>query len=165
MRLPAPLALLALAGLLLLLLAPASPAAAAIAYAPCSPASALQCGKLDVPLDRSGAFAGAVRLVAVRKVAPSNPTNTAVLGLVGGPGGAAIPFVTDFAELMAPALVNRDLLMFDPRGVGASSPIGCRLTGTETEAGARCANQLGPARAFYATAPNVEDIEALRAES
>jgi pimeloyl-ACP methyl ester carboxylesterase len=163
MRLPAPLALLVGAGLFLT----AAPAAgAAIAYAPCGPASALQCGRLDIPLDPSGATGGTVRLVAVRKVAPSNPTNTAVLGLVGGPGGAAIPFVSDFAELLAPALATRDLLMFDPRGVGASSPVNCALQGsTDTEFGARCATQLGAARAHYTTAATVEDIEALRAES
>ena len=74
MRLPAPLALLVAAGLLLL----AAPSAgAAIAYAPCSAGSALQCGSLDVPLDRSGAVPGAIRLAAARRVAPSNPTNTA----------------------------------------------------------------------------------------
>ena len=99
MRLPAPLALLVAAGLLLT----ATPSAqGAIPYVPCGGGSALQCARLDVPLDRSGVTPGAVRLAAVRKVAPSNPTSTAVLGLVGGPGGAAIPFVTDFAALLAP---------------------------------------------------------------
>ena len=163
MRLPAPLALLAAAGLLLT----ATPTAqGALPYTPCGAASALQCARLDVPLDRSGVTPGTVRLAAVRKVAPSNPTNTAVLGLVGGPGGAAIPFVTDFATLLAPALTTRDLLMFDPRGVGASSPVNCSLRGTtDTEVGARCATELGARRAHYATAPNVEDIEVLRAES
>jgi pimeloyl-ACP methyl ester carboxylesterase len=163
MRLPAPLALLVAAGLLLV----AAPSASAlIAYAPCGPGGALQCGRLDVPLDRSGAVGGTVGLTAVRKVAPSNPTATAVLGLVGGPGGAAIPFVTDFARLLAPALGTRDLLMFDPRGVGASSPISCALGGPgDTAAGARCATRLGPARGLYASAASVEDIEALRAES
>jgi pimeloyl-ACP methyl ester carboxylesterase len=163
MRLPAPLALLVAAGLPLLV---ASPASAAIAYAPCGRAAALQCGALDVPLDRSGAVGGTVRLAAVRKVAPSNPTNAAVLGLVGGPGGAAIPFVSDFARLLAPALATRDLLMFDPRGVGASNPISCALAGLgNTEAGTRCASRLGAIRGLYGSAANVEDIEALRAES
>jgi pimeloyl-ACP methyl ester carboxylesterase len=163
MRLPAPLALLAAAGLLLLA---APPAGAAIAYAPCSASSPLQCGTLDVPLDRSGVVPGALRLVAVRKVAPTNPTNTAVLGLVGGPGGAAIGLATDFATLLAPVLATRDLLMFDPRGVGASSAVHCSLTGSSgAAAGARCAGQLGATRGLYATAQNVEDIEALRAAS
>ena len=56
--------------------------------------------------------------------------------------------------------------MFDPRGVGASSAVNCSLRGTtDTEVGARCAAELGAARAHYTTAANVEDIEALRAES
>ena len=63
---------------------------------------ALQCGSLDVPLDRSGAIPGTVRLAAARRVAPSNPTSTAVVGLAGGPGQAALPLITDFATLLAP---------------------------------------------------------------
>ena len=163
MRLTAPLALLVAAGLLLLL----SPAAGAtIAYSRCSAGSTLQCGALDVPLDRSGAIPGTVRLVAKRRVAPSNPTNTAVLGLAGGPGQAALPLVADFAELLAPALATRDLLMFDQRGVGASSPLSCTLRGTSlTAAGQRCASDIGAKRGLYTTAATVEDIEALRANS
>jgi pimeloyl-ACP methyl ester carboxylesterase len=162
MRLPAPLALLVAAGLLI-----AAPAAgAAIAYAPCSQGSALQCGSLDVPLDRAGAIPGTVRLVAVRKLAPSNPTNTAVLGLAGGPGQSAIPLVSDFAELLAPALATRDLLMFDQRGTGVSSPLRCSLAGrTLTLAGTRCANEIGPRRGQFTTSASVEDIEALREAS
>jgi pimeloyl-ACP methyl ester carboxylesterase len=162
MRLSAPLALLVAAGLLL-----AAPAAgAAVAYSPCSQGSALQCGSLDVPLDRGGAITGTVRLVAVRKPAPSNPTNTAVLGLAGGPGQSAIPLVSDFAELLAPALATRDLLMFDQRGTGVSSPLRCSLAArTLTLAGRRCASEIGPSRGQFTTTATVEDIEALRAES
>ncbi len=163
MRLTAPLALLVAAGLLLIL---APTAGAAIAYAPCVAGSALQCGSLEVPLDRSGAMPGSVRLVAARRVAPSNPTNTAVLGLAGGPGQAALPLINDFHELLAPALGTRDLLMFDQRGTGASSPLSCSLNGNSlTAAGQRCASQIGPRRGFYTTAASVEDIEALRANS
>jgi len=160
MRLPAPLALLVAAGLLLL----AAPSAgAAIAYAPCPPG---QCAALEVPLDRSGVVPGAVRLVAVRRPAPANPTKTAVLGLAGGPGQAALPLISDFATLLAPALATRDLLMFDQRGTGASSYLNCRLSGTSlTAAGARCASDIGARRGHFATADTVEDIEVLRAES
>ncbi|MEA2217818.1 MAG: hypothetical protein QOJ35_444 [Solirubrobacteraceae bacterium] len=163
MRLPAPLALLVAAGLLLSF-APA--ANAAIAYAPCSVTSALQCGSLDVPLDRTGAVPGAVHLVAERKVAPSNPTNTAVVGLAGGPGQAALPLISDFADLLAPALASRDLLMFDQRGTGASNPLTCRLDAANlTNAGTSCASEIGARRGDYTTAESVEDLEALRANS
>lgn len=163
MRLPAPLALLVAVGLVLF----SAPAAnAAIAYAPCVAGGPSQCAALDVPLDRTGAVPGAVRLVAVRRLAPANPTKTAVLGLAGGPGQAALPLVQDFAELLAPALASRDLLMFDQRGTGASSYLRCRLNGsTLTAAGARCAGELGPRRGSFRTADSVEDIELLRAES
>jgi pimeloyl-ACP methyl ester carboxylesterase len=163
MRLTAPLALLVGAGLLLL----GAPAAgAAMSYAACAPRSALQCGSLDVPLDRSGAVPGTVRLAAARRVAPSDPTNTAVLGLAGGPGQAALPLISDFASLLAPALATRDLLMFDQRGTGISSPLTCSLSGSSlTVAGQRCANDIGARRGLYTTAASVEDIEALRAAS
>src|SRR5436190_14280438 len=110
MRLTAPLALLVAAGLLLL---GAPSAGAAIAFAPCAAGSALQCGSLDVPLDRTGAIPGTVRLATARRVAASNPTNTAIVGIAGGPGQAALPLIADFATLLAPGLTTRDLLMFD----------------------------------------------------
>ena len=163
MRLTAPLALLVAAGLLLLA---APTAGAAIAYAPCTARSALQCGSLDVPLDRSGTIPGTVRLAAARRVAPSNPTNTAVLGLAGGPGQAALPLIADFAMQLAAGLATRDLLMFDQRGTGASSPLACRLSGNSlTAAGQRCAADIGIRRSQYTSAATVEDIEALRANS
>ena len=164
MRLPAPLVLLVAAGLLILVAAPS--ANAAIAYAPCSARSPLQCGSLDVPLDRSGAVPGSVRLAAVRRVAPTNPTKTAVIGLAGGPGQAALPLVADFVALMAPGLATRDLLMFDQRGTGASSFLRCSFNARSlTAAGQRCAGDIGARRQQYTTAASVEDIEALRAES
>ena len=160
MRVFAPLALLVAASLLLV---GAPPAAAAIAYVPCPGLAALQCGSLDVPLDRGGAVPGVVRLSTIRKVAPSNPARIAVVGLVGGPGGAAKPFAADFARLLAPALATRDLVMFDPRGVGASSPVQCSFAGaSESAVGQRCAARLGATRGLYTTAATVEDIESLR---
>jgi len=163
MRLPAPLALLVAAGLLLV----AAPSAnAAIAYAPCAAGSALQCGALDVPLDRGGAIPGTVRLAVARKVAPSNPTNTAVVGLAGGPGQAALPLISSFATLLAPGLASRDLLMFDQRGTGRSSPLTCSINGEAlTASGQSCAAKIGVGRQQYTTAASVEDIEALRANS
>jgi pimeloyl-ACP methyl ester carboxylesterase len=160
MRRSAPLALVVAAGVSLIL---ATPAGAAISFTPCTPQSKLQCGGLDVPLDRSGAIPDTVHLAAERQVAPVNPGNTAVLGLAGGPGQAALPLITDFAQLLAPALLTRDLLMFDQRGTGGSNPLHCQLNGTLTAAGRRCASELGARRGLYTTAASVEDIEALRA--
>jgi len=163
MRLPALRGLLFVVGLLLL----AAPAAnAAVAFAPCPSSPGLECGSLRVPLDRSGAVAGTITLSAQRRVAPVNPGRAAVVTLAGGPGQAALPLTLDFASVIAPALATRDLLVFDQRGTGASTPLTCQLVGaTLTDAAGRCAGQLGVRRGQFTTSASVDDLEALRAES
>lgn len=163
MWLPALQGLLLAAGLLLLA---AASAGAAVAFIPCAQTPALQCGALDVPLDRSGQVPGTIRLAALRRVAPTNPASTAVVALAGGPGQAATPLTVDFASVMAPALATRDLLVFDQRGTGASTPLTCQLIGrTLTQAATRCAGELGVRRGQFTTTASVEDLEALRDES
>ena len=163
MRLPALKGLLLAVGLLLLA---AVPADAAVAFVPCPQTPSLQCGALDVPLDRTGQVPGTIRLAAIRRVAGATPASTAVVAIAGGPGQAATPLIADFAGVMAPALGNRDLLVFDQRGTGASSPLTCAFTGrTLTAAGARCANSLGARRGQFTTSASIDDLEALRAES
>ncbi|MEA2380122.1 MAG: hypothetical protein QOH72_93 [Solirubrobacteraceae bacterium] len=159
-----------LAGLAILLgaTAVAAPAAgAAIPWAPCTPAG-YQCGQLAVPLDPTGATAGTVTLSVKRAVAPTNPANTAVVGLAGGPGQAAIPFAQKIATNIAPALGTRDLIVYDQRGTGQSGKLRCFAFsspgGTLGGAARSCANEVGSRRAFYRTSETVEDIEAIRRE-
>jgi pimeloyl-ACP methyl ester carboxylesterase len=162
MRLPALQVLLLAAGLVL---SAAPSAGAAVAFAPCPAATSLQCASLDVPLDRSGQVAGTVRLAAVRRQAPARTAKTAVVALAGGPGQAATPLALAFGDVVAPALATRDLLVFDQRGTGASTPLRCAFFGTSlTAIGNRCAGELGLARGQYTTIASVEDLEALRAQ-
>jgi pimeloyl-ACP methyl ester carboxylesterase len=162
MRHPATKALL-LAIMLVSCALPAS-ARADIAFTPCPQYPSLQCGSLDVPLDRSARLPGTIRLAAIRRTAPSNPAATALVALAGGPGQAATPLVRDFATVMLPALATRDLLVFDQRGTGASTALSCSLKGRSlTSAARRCAAQLGARRGQFTTAASVEDLEALRA--
>jgi pimeloyl-ACP methyl ester carboxylesterase len=165
MRARSALAALAAAAIVLAL---APGAHAAIPYAPCAPAG-FQCGQLAVPLDRTGAVPGTVTLNVKRVVATSNPTATAVVALAGGPGQAAIPVATEFASILGPALVTRDLLVYDQRGTGSSGRLTCPAfehgVTSVVDAAAACANQLGAARGFYRTSDSVDDIEALRVES
>jgi pimeloyl-ACP methyl ester carboxylesterase len=152
-----------LAGLVALVAAgtiAATPAHAAIPFAPCTPAG-FQCGQLAVPLDPSGAAGGTLTLNIRRRVAATNPANTAVIGLAGGPGQAAIPFASKIALNIAPALGTRDLIVFDQRGTGSSGELRC--SGQSTPAA--CAANIGPSRAFYRTGESVEDIEAIRREA
>jgi pimeloyl-ACP methyl ester carboxylesterase len=165
MRARSTLAALAAAAVLLAF-APAAPAA--ISYTPCEPIG-FQCGQLAVPLDRTGTVPGTLTLSIKRVVASANPNGTAVVALAGGPGQAALPEATELASILGPALAQRDLLVFDQRGTGASNRLRCPAFEGDfssiTEAAAACANQIGPARAFYRTADSVDDIEAIRVES
>ncbi|MGA9875320.1 MAG: alpha/beta fold hydrolase [Solirubrobacteraceae bacterium] len=153
-------------------LAAAQPAAAgALTFGPCANTQEFSCATLDVPLDRVGSVAGTVALSVERLQIGSTPTSSAVVALAGGPGQAALPLAQASAKLIAPALAGRDLLVFDQRGTGASSPLSCpALEGNEPfgaigQAFERCAQQIGPARGGYTTQESVADIEALRQAS
>jgi pimeloyl-ACP methyl ester carboxylesterase len=153
------------------LLAPAAARADTIAYAPCPSRAGFECGTLTVPLDRSGAVGGTVTLAVTRAVAASNPQHKALLALAGGPGQAALPLAEDFASAMGAGLSDRDLLVFDQRGTGASGPLQCtallpgHASGSIVVDAQRCALQLGPARGLYTTPQSAEDIEAIRQAS
>lgn len=125
---------------------------------------------MPVPVDRSGALAGTIRLSIERRFAAAGPSAVAVVALAGGPGQATLPLARFIAEAIAPGLTTRDLLLFDQRGTGASGPLSCPALGAREIATAnslaeviqRCARQLGPARGAYTTRESVEDIEAIR---
>lgn len=145
----------------------------ALTFSPCPPGSGtgFSCSTLSVPLDRSGPVAGSVGL-NVERLDPSpthpTPSRAAVVALAGGPGQAALPLAAGMAKTIAPALVTRDLLVFDQRGTGSSGPLACQaLEGFEAlgsigQAFERCAGQIGAKRGAYTTQESVADIEALR---
>jgi pimeloyl-ACP methyl ester carboxylesterase len=129
------------------------------------PTAGYQCARVDVPLDRSGALPGTVSLAVSRVVAATNPSKVAVVPLAGGPGQAALPLSQTFAQILAPAIDSRDLLVFDQRGTGSSGALSCsslNQQGTIVKLATACANELGAGRGSYRTADTVQDIEALR---
>jgi pimeloyl-ACP methyl ester carboxylesterase len=148
-------------------------AEATLAFAPCVNSPGFACATATVPLDRSGAVPGTISLSVEQKTAGPIPSQSAVVALAGGPGQAALPFASQLAKAIGPALGSRDLLVFDQRGTGTSGPLSCPIfnnfraleEATEATFGALvelCALQLGPARGDYTTRESVEDIEALR---
>jgi pimeloyl-ACP methyl ester carboxylesterase len=145
-------------------LAGAGAAHAALPWVPCSP-TGFQCTTFDVPVDRSGATKGTIKLSARRALAPAGDGSTAVVALAGGPGQAAQPIAAGFKEALAPLLGTRDLLVYDQRGTGLSNPLRCAglsSPGSLVTRVSTCAQQLGPARAYYTTSDSVQDIEAMR---
>jgi pimeloyl-ACP methyl ester carboxylesterase len=142
----------------------AATASADIPWAAC-PTAGFQCATVPVPLDRTGAVPGTVNLSVQRVPAAANPDNVAVVPLAGGPGQAALPLAQTFAEVLQPAIANRDLLLFDQRGTGASGSLSCKSlsdSGSIVKLAQSCASELGSARGSYRTADTVADIEALR---
>jgi pimeloyl-ACP methyl ester carboxylesterase len=147
-------------------------ARAASPFATCK-ANGLQCGTVDVPLDRSGRVSGTLSLHV--EVLPAQGNARGVMFLIaGGPGqGSASAFdlgSPDSAEFMRAMLPGYTLVAFDNRGTGDSGLIRCpalqAATTPSAEEGAAlagdCAGIIGPTREFYATRDHAEDIDAVR---
>jgi len=161
---------LILAALVACLLLSAAASASAGVLGRCSTVSTdpTLCGRVTVPLDRAGALSGTVSL-RVEALPPSGggAPQATVLALAGGPGQAATPLLSSFADVLKPLLRTRELVTFDQRGTGGSGLLSCASlsSGAGTLAGAveDCANELGPGRTDYTTAASVADVEAVRA--
>jgi pimeloyl-ACP methyl ester carboxylesterase len=128
------------------------------------------CATIAVPLDRSGAVPGTVRLrVALQTGRRARSRPRVLVALSGGPGQGGVDFAQTFALSLEPALSRYRLAVIDQRGTGRSGALDCpqvqRLRGLDAiraDQVAACAERIGPRRAFYATQDSVADIEALR---
>ena len=103
-----------------------APAGKAIKWQDCG--GGHQCGTLDVPVDHSKPDGKTLQLALVR-IPATDPSSRIGPLLVnpGGPGGSGI----DLAEnnLWSPTISRHfDIIGFDPRGVGASTPLECNDT-------------------------------------
>ncbi|WP_158888159.1 hypothetical protein [Amycolatopsis anabasis] len=117
---------------------------------------ALECGTLDVPVDYRDPHGRTIEL-AVSRLRSTVPAKRRGVLLVnpGGPGVAGLDLPVVLAQRGAPAsLLNwYDLIGFDPRGVGHSSPVSCGLSpeqravafGTYAHGPADVAKQAGSA--------------------
>lgn len=85
----------------------------------------VECGYLLVPEDRADPESRTIRL-AMAIFHPANEVNEPdpLIYLVGGPGASALELINlSFEQGYAPILAtNRDLIIFDQRGVGFSEP-------------------------------------------
>lgn len=123
-------------GVLLVVLFPAAPTTRAVVPfvpepcpIPAIPGVQVDCGYLTVPESRSQ-FTGKTIRLAVAIVRSPNPNKAPdpFLFLQGGPGGATVVLAPILAELYAPILAQRDLILMDQRGTGFSQPhLSCDL--------------------------------------
>ena len=136
-------------------------------------AVAAQCGWLSVPENPAAPASRHIRLrVAVVPALNLRKAADPLVFLTGGPGGAAS---VDYLRL-APAFErirrDRDILLIDQRGTGASNRLDCTL-GDELEVGrietqqiktlaSRCLSALPGDPRYYTTSMAVADLEAVR---
>lgn len=91
------------------------------------PCGGLECAIIQVPLDWSDLDGPTVDLAINRSVArdPDNRIGSLLIN-PGGPGGSGLDLTEYFVTSAGDALLDAyDVVGFDPRGVGASSPIDC----------------------------------------
>jgi pimeloyl-ACP methyl ester carboxylesterase len=151
--------------LIVLAAAAAAPqtASAALKFGPCTEGT--RCGRLKVPLDHAGKVPGSISLYVTRYGA-KKATKPPIFAFAGGPGQAAGTVAETFANDDLKAVrKNRDLIVFDQRGTGASGLIDCaglQKDVRDLKYQAACVKKLGPKLPFYTTPDTVEDVEDVR---
>jgi pimeloyl-ACP methyl ester carboxylesterase len=108
--------------------------ASATTTRPGDPASALdwrdcdddvECAGLVVPLDYENPEGDTITLALERRRASGDRIG-ALLANPGGPGASGLPMVDDASSYFSDEVLDRfDIVSWDPRGVGKSSPIEC----------------------------------------
>jgi pimeloyl-ACP methyl ester carboxylesterase len=157
----------------------ASAATAQIAPASCNTIFDLpgaKCGTITVPLDRSGAVPGDVKLFFELDRVRGGAPNSTIAVFPGGPGAATSVYGESFLSDFGRHRGKHNLLLFDQRGTGRSDYLDCDLALTPTyysppsedahllgKTVQRCAKKLGARRGLYTTRETVEDLEAVRA--
>jgi pimeloyl-ACP methyl ester carboxylesterase len=100
------------------------PTGAGLDWQPCG--DAVECATLQVPLDHANPGADSIEIALVRMPASGERIGSLLVN-PGGPGASGVDFVRDNATaVFSGDLLERfDIVGFDPRGVGASTPIEC----------------------------------------
>ncbi len=99
-------------------------------------AAGLDCATLAVPVDHSEPDGETLELELARSESTGSPEERigSLLFNPGGPGGSGIEFLAGASAIMPVEITERfDLVSWDPRGVGDSTPVRC-LTDEEKDA-------------------------------
>jgi pimeloyl-ACP methyl ester carboxylesterase len=115
-----------------LILAPAAPAKTRLKFEPCGTtpdAATTECATADLPLDYDKPRGRDVH-IAVARVPASGERKGALVFNFGGPGGAAVDYLQEVGATGYWSALNEhfDIVGFDPRGVGQSTPgVDCKV--------------------------------------
>ncbi len=102
----------------------------------------MQCGKVTVPLDYARPGGGTLDL-ALSRYRATGPSRGSVVLNFGGPGGAGVPVLASDGGKEFMDLTNGyDVVTFDPRGVGRSSPVSCGI-GTDADSSGSGGDSVG----------------------
>jgi pimeloyl-ACP methyl ester carboxylesterase len=144
-----------------------------------------QCARVWVPLDYSDPNGQAITVEMAKRPATGSPKLGTLFIDPGGPGASGVDFVAS-SPLDATLLAHYDVVGFDPRGVGRSTPIDCLSDSElddfiaadpapETEADIQqiediwsqyvqgCTDRSGPLLEHVSTVDVAHDLDVLRA--
>ncbi|GAA3770858.1 alpha/beta hydrolase [Streptomyces coacervatus] len=142
----------------------------------------LQCAKVTVPLDYARPKGGTLDLALARYRATGKKRGSVLLNF-GGPGAGGISELASGGNDFMGLTNGYDVVTFDPRGVGRSSPVSCgdgsdeasaaadEITDTNdpravlrqlTKAAAQCAKHSGPVLPHIGTVNASRDLDVMR---
>jgi len=152
-----------------------------IALRPCrikGIAGAARCGTLDVAEDRAHPERRTLHLkVAVLRALAQSPAPDALFVLAGGPGQSALDSLGPLVDgALSTVRQDRDLVLVDQRGTGASNPLECKLLGDDAPLPERfrddlltpatigaCAKKWSADLSQYTTPIAMQDLDDVRA--
>ncbi len=95
-----------------------------IEWGPCPDGFRTECALVEVPLDWDDPEAKTIEILIARQPAPSGSATAQLWFLQGGPGDSA-DFYDEVVEGLGPFMQDVDLYVFEHRGVGESTRLGC----------------------------------------
>jgi pimeloyl-ACP methyl ester carboxylesterase len=145
-----------------------------ITAGPAYPSIKARCGELQRPENPAdpGSPPLSIRVVVVPAL-NLTPEPDPMVPVAGGPGQSSVQFYAAAANAFEPLRRNRDILLVDQRGTGASAPMDCALdedvvTGSYSpeltlELTRKCLDALPHDPRYFTTSVAVTDLEAVRA--
>src|SRR5688500_7864417 len=122
-------------------------------------------GVLEVPLDHAQPDGPKLNLSYVHYTRDADRRRGTIVFFAGGPGEAAVRSADEIAGLVGELRNTYEVVVFDQRGAGRSSPLRCPDLGepnAETQAAARaiteCGTRLGDERRFFSTYETALDV-------